>query len=241
MIVQMPLVIQHYLHEDTFMIPLCLIRDIILCSTFHGSWFLSALLVGIWLIYLLSKLCNDKTIWILPFIVFLYTYHVNLFPNYWQGLWLWYEAVLQNPLNSFSVALVWIVMGYILADKNILKKRRSIIKNKLLLFIFILSWLVTIIQSFDLRLIMVPSLFVLAYNWKIDYKPLYKHMRQSNILIFILHFVFIVIFRLTFPKVEFLQHGLILYMILIALCLMASYIILRLKDYKYFKWLKYAY
>lgn len=90
-------------------------------------------------------------------------------------------------------------------------------------------------------LFMVSSLFILSFNWNISYKPIHKYMRQSSILIYITHFIFIVLFRHLFPKIEILQHGIILYIILIILCLLTSFIILRLKEYKIFSWLKYSY
>ena len=57
----------------------------------------------------------------------------------------------------------------------------------------------------DLRVFMVLSLFALFYNWKLESKPIYKMMRQSSILIFTLHFLFIGIFRMVCPTVEILQ------------------------------------
>lgn len=93
----------------------------------------------------------------------------------------------------------------------------------------------------DLRVFMVLPLFVLFYNWNLESKPIYKMMRQSSILIFTLHFIFIGIFRMVCPDVELLQHGLFLYVILVLLCLLSSIVILKLKDYKIFSWLKYSY
>lgn len=93
----------------------------------------------------------------------------------------------------------------------------------------------------DLRVFMVLSLFALFYNWKLESKPIYKMMRQSSILIFTLHFLFIGIFRMLCPTVEILQHGLILYVVLVIMCLLSSYVIMKLKDYKLFSWLKYSY
>lgn len=88
---------------------------------------------------------------------------------------------------------------------------------------------------------MVLSLFVLFYNLNLESKPIYKMMRQSSILIFTLHFIFIGIFRRAFPHVEVLQHGLILYVVLVMLCLFSSMAILKLKEYKIFSWLKYSF
>lgn len=148
--------------------------------------------------------------------------------------------LIQTPLNSFPVSLMWITCGYILSNIQV-SKVISNYNNLILISIFIISWILSIILSWDMRFFMVSSLFILSFNWNISYKPIHKYMRQSSILIYITHFIFIVLFRHLFPKIEILQHGIILYIILIILCLLTSFIILRLKEYKIFSWLKYSY
>lgn len=242
MLIQTPLVIytRDYLQQDLLTLPLYIIRDILFCSTFHGSWFLSALVIGVWLIFFLSKFITDKYIWILPFFISIYTYHYDLFPTNWHYLYQWYTNTFQTPLNSFPVSLMWITCGYILSNIQV-SKVISNCNNLILISIFIISWILSIILSWDMRFFMVSSLFILSFNWNISYKPIHKYMRQSSILIYITHFIFIVLFRHLFPKIEILQHGIILYIILIILCLLTSFIILRLKEYKIFSWLKYSY
>lgn len=80
MLIQTPLVIytRDYLQQDLLTLPLYIIRDILFCSTFHGSWFLSALVVGVWLIFFLSKFITDKYIWILPFL-FQYIHTITIY------------------------------------------------------------------------------------------------------------------------------------------------------------------
>lgn len=88
---------------------------------------------------------------------------------------------------------------------------------------------------------MVISIFIISFKWKGNYKPIHRIMRQSSILIFTLHFIYIGFFRLLFPTIEWLQHGMFLYVLLLLLCVVSSFVILKLKDNKYFSWLKYSY
>lgn len=241
MVVQMPLVLhtRHYWEMDFVEFVHNFLLDITLRSTFHGAWFLSALVVGVWMIYIVSKVAGDKVIWIIPFLLTMYVYHAHELPVEYQGIWNWYNDCIVNPQNSFPVSLFWISLGYIMANPKvtgILKKRET----GYVLMVFIAAWIVSIFRI-DLRFLMVISLFVASFNLELEYKPVYKFMRQSSILIFILHFVFIGIFRLALPNVTCLQHGLILFSVLIALCLLSSIVILRLKSHKYFSWLKYSY
>ena len=241
MVVQLPLVLhtRHYMEMNLFGFIYNFILDITLRSTFHGAWFLSALVVGVWMIYLASKMVGDKIIWIVPYLLAMYVYYANKLPIECQGIWNWYYNHIVNPQNSFPVSLFWISLGYIMANPK-LKGFIAKLKTGYVLMILIAAWIFCIL-GVDLRFLMVISLFVVSFNLKIEYKPIYKIMRQSSILIFILHFVFIGIFRLALPHVAWLQHGLILYGVMIVLCLLSSIVILRLKDYKYFSWLKYSY
>lgn len=241
MVVQLPLVLhtRHYLDMSLLSFIYNFILDITLRSTFHGAWFLSALVVGVWIIYMMSKVLSDKLIWIVPFILAMYVYHACRLPVEYQEWWNWYQIHIVNPQNSFPVSLLWISLGYVMANPKA-KRILGAMQFWYLAVCFVIAWAITV-MGIDLRVFMVTSLFVISFNWKTEYKKVYKIMRQSSILIFILHFVFIGIFRIIFPHVESLQHGLVLYVTLVVLCLLASWVILKLKDYKFFSWLKYSY
>ena len=241
MVVQFPLVIhtRHYLSMSFIEFIYNFLLDIAFRSTFHGAWFFSALVVGTWLIYFASKMLKDKTIWILPLFVALYIYHADELSVQYQTFWFWYQENVINPQNSFLVSLFWISAGFILANPDIIEKIENLRNSYVMGGLFGIAWLLSI-MLLDLRVIMVLPLFVLFYNWNLESKPVYKMMRQSSILIFTLHFIFIGIFRMACPNVELLQHGFFLYVILVLLCLLSSLVILKLKDYKIFSWLKYS-
>lgn len=241
MVVQFPLVIhtRHYLSMSFIEFIYNFLLDIAFRSTFHGAWFFSALVVGTWLIYFASKMLKDKTIWILPLFVALYIYHADELSVQYQTFWFWYQENIINPQNSFLVSLFWISAGFILANPDIIEKTENLRNSYVMGGLFGIAWLLSI-MLLDLRVIMVLPLFVLFYNWNLESKPVYKMMRQSSILIFTLHFIFIGIFRMVCPNVELLQHGFFLYVILVLLCLLSSLVILKLKDYKIFSWLKYS-
>lgn len=242
MVVQFPLVIhtRHYLSMSFLEFIYNFLLDIAFRSTFHGAWFFSALVVGTWIIYFASKMLKDKTIWIVPLFVAIYIYHADELPGQYQTFWFWYQENIVNPQNSFLVSLFWISVGFVLANPAFVAKIENLRNSFIMGGQFCIAWMLSII-FLDLRVFMVLPLFVLFYNWNLESKPVYKMMRQSSILIFTLHFIFIGIFRMVCPDVELLQHGLFLYVILVLLCLLSSLVILKLKDYKIFSWLKYSY
>lgn len=244
LVVQLPLVVhtRHYLSMTFFEFIYNFLFDVMFRSTFHGAWFFSALVVGVWIIYFVSKFFKDKTIWIVPLLLALYIYHFDKLPSEYQTFWFWYQEHIVNPQNSFLVSLFWISVGFILAKPTTISKIEKQCNNYNYIMggQFCIAWLLTIL-FLDLRVFMVLSLFVLFYNLNLENKPIYKMMRQSSILIFTLHFIFIAVFRMLFPQIEVLQHGLILYVALVLLCLLSAFVILKLKDCKVFSWLKYSY
>ena len=242
MVVQFPLVIhtRYYLSMSFLEFIYNFLLDIAFRSTFHGSWFFSALVVGTWIIYFASKMLKDKTIWIVPLFVAIYIYHADELPWQYQTFWFWYQENIVNPQNSFLVSLFWISVGFVLANPAFVAKIENLRNNFIMGGLFCIAWVLSII-FLDLRVCMVLPLFVSFYNWNLESKPIYKMMRQSSILIFTLHFIFIGIFRMICPNVELLQHGLFLYGVLVLLCLLSSVVILRLKNFKIFSWLKYSY
>lgn len=131
MVVQLPLVIhtRHYLSMSFFEFIYNFLLDIVFRSTFHGGWFFSALVVGTWIIYLASKIFKDKTIWIVPLLIALYTYHVDELPSQYQTFWFWYQGHVINPQNSFLVSLFWISFGFILANPAAIAKVEKVRNN----------------------------------------------------------------------------------------------------------------
>lgn len=124
LVVQLPLVVhtRHYLSMTFFDFIYNFLFDVMFRSTFHGAWFFSALVVGVWIIYFVSKFFKDKTIWIVPLLLALYIYHFDKLPSEYQTFWFWYQEHIVNPQNSFLVSLFWISVGFILAKPTTISK-----------------------------------------------------------------------------------------------------------------------
>ena len=137
LVVSAPIVLynRHYLQMSAIEAVGHFMMDITLASTFHGSWFFSALVVGTWLIYLASKIFGCKTIWIAPFLVTCYAYNSNSLPFINQDAWMWYCEHIITPHNSVPVALFWIALGYILSLDSINRYLSNIKRNYLILMV----------------------------------------------------------------------------------------------------------
>jgi peptidoglycan/LPS O-acetylase OafA/YrhL len=223
-----------------------LFKDVILGSTFNGSWFFSALVVAVLIIYYLNKLFDRK-------IIFLFTIIINVLIRLHtqiesvDSIYNWYLTNIVNLENSFWISLMWVSLGSLFAcDRQFYYIQHSQENasgvRKICGIIFMLAFAFAgIIQyRFCLVYIMVPCCILYAFNFDIPPKNIYKIMRNISILIFIIHFVVIVMFRNLFVNVDFLQHGLGQFVIVLPITLLISYIILKLKEVRYFHWLKYS-
>ena len=123
-------------------------RGFLFSSTFFASWYIMASIIGISIIVFLSKYVNNKVLFIISLILYLFC---CLTSNY-RNLLMQFESIsdfvnlytkiLTNPYNSFPVSLIWITFGKFIAEKDY-----KISNHKLTIF-FIISFLLLYIERF---------------------------------------------------------------------------------------------
>ena len=229
-----------YLHDFNAFSVLLLIKDFFFASVFDASWFLGALLVGIPLVYVLTRVLKTRLFWILPLSIYAFIVLNRYYPETWCGVNGWYvEHVCKGGMYlSFPMGLVWISLGYLLSRQQAIAVFSRWKSGNL--------WLISLIAAFSLNryvpvlgpVITVALVFVSAYTWQLPEHPArYKRLRTYSILFYVIHDCFKKI-----PKQLFgMQNGPTLFFITIAFCFLASELIIRLKERKGFGWLKYAY
>ena len=83
---------KEYFHPFTIWVPLYIIRDFFFGNMFDASWFLGALLVGVPMVWGLSRLFKkDVLVILLPLLVYLYLHYVKELPSEWTVLYNWYN------------------------------------------------------------------------------------------------------------------------------------------------------
>lgn len=226
-----------YFHPMTAWVPVYIVRDFFFGNMFDASWFLGALLVGVPMVWELSRAFRkDVLVMIIPLLVYLYLQFVNQLPEAWGEPYRSYES-FKDPHLAFPGGLLWIAIGYVLANKVVIawmgKIKNSVAWMAVLLF-YILTFFVPIIP----RILCVVSLFVAAYTWQLPEHPqLYRRFRTYSILFYVIHDCFKKI-----PKQLFgWENGLVLFVVTIAFCFFASEVIMRMKEVKGFRWMRYAY
>lgn len=229
-----------YLHDLSVSSLLYLIKDFFFGSVFDASWFLGALLIGVLLVYVLTRWLKTGLFWIIPLGVYVFIVLNKYYPDLWQTVNGWYidHVCEDGMILSFPIGLIWISLGYLLSRQqsiNVFSQWKS--AN---------LWIISLVAIFTLNKYVpvlgpigtITLIFITAYNWKLPENPaLYKRLRTYSILFYVIHDCFKKI-----PKQLFgMQNGPVLFCITIIFCFIASELIIHLKNVKGFGWLKYAY
>lgn len=130
MVLLMPVTLrlQHYFTDGILIGIKKVIISILFASTFPGSWYISALLIDVLIINLLSKYLKDYTLLFFGFVLYC---SCCLMSNY--GALLSTEGILINIrnmypgvfFNSFPVGFFWVALGKVFAEKESLCKKTA--------------------------------------------------------------------------------------------------------------------
>ena len=238
-VVQFPVVIYShgYLHMGLRDVLKNVLIDLFFRGTFHGSWFIVALIIGVPIVSLLYNYLGRWGTMVIATVVSAYFYHYPELTTPYGNVGFWVADNIHEPLNTFFVSLIWIALGLVFAHNNMRCITQKVKLKYLFCFLMVL-WSMSMAFGWNIRLGAVCVMFLIACNYSGEYKEYHKMLRQMSILIFILHFVFIMLFRHLLSKMEVFQHGIVLFLVVLCLSIISSKVILVLKD-KY-KWLKYS-
>lgn len=229
-----------YFHPISATVPLLLVRDFFLGSMFDASWFLGALLVGVPIVWGLSRLFRkDVLVMLIPLLASLYLQYVKLLPEQWRIFYDWYDS-FELPQLSFLNGMIWIAVGYVLSGHRVLERVNKV-RNAwawlALVVCFVWKSYFPIVPILP-GLLAVVALFVSAYTWQLPEQPqLYRRFRTYSILFYVIHDCFKKILKQLFGC----ENGPVLFVVTIAFCFLASEVIMRMKEVKGFGWLRYAY
>lgn len=225
----------------TGIIDLC--KDLIFATVFPGSWYLSASVMGVTIVYLLNKLLHPLVVFLITFIVAYYIYKIRILPEPMHCAYDWYASMFREKVHlSFPAQMIWISVG------QIISLRLSSIENakKILLPFFCVTFVVCLViafffNCFELRFVMAVSVVCSCLLIEIPSKPIYKRLRNYSILMFFFHFSIA-------GKMRYFTHILwdsfvinwLFYLIVVAISILFADLVLRLEKNRYFTFLKYT-
>ena len=254
-ILLLPFIIYHHewYHLNGVTI-LKIIKSIFISGTFPASWYLTSLIISISSVWLLSKKTNNNVLLSLGIIAYIICCLTSNYFSFYEDLpysvliYKSYSFVLGKPCNSFLSALLFVVIGKMLAEKDIH------VLNKKLLFMFVFSILilfieVSIVEKFGLNksavdysddsyFSLVPlctSLFMLIGQNVLPLNISTIFLRNSSTIIYCCHFT-IIIFLCDY--LNLFSKGYSLYLIVFVISLSISFILFVAEKHSAFNWLK---
>lgn len=166
------------------------VKDLFLGSTYPGSWFLSALLMSVIVVFFLSKILNPYIVMFITLLVAMYVRNISLLPDDWLGPYDWYASHVREEVNlSFPSQMVWISFGQIIASKlSLIEKYRKFF-SPLCIIISVVCYALAIWckNPFSIYFFVI-AIFIVFFLLKLPNHPVYKRMREISILMFLFHF-----------------------------------------------------
>ena len=229
-----------YLHENLFDAIIDFAKDILFATTYPGSWYLSASVVGVVLVYVLSRYIHPVATFLLSFVIAYYISHHADFSFAVQRPYEWYATHLREDVHlSFPAQMVWISVGQLLSicKTKIEKNGKWLLPVSVVLFLggYVVSCL-----SHSYLCIMVVSIFIACFLINLSDNPIYKRIRNYSILMFFFHFSIAgKMNRFCAIVGDNLLTNYIYYFMVVALSILFAEIVMRLEKTKHLGFMKY--
>lgn len=225
-------------------------------STFIASWYIMALVLGVPLVYLISRYLGNTAAVIVGVVCYgvccLASNYGNLFS---ETSWIivlreWYPT---DIYNSFPVAVLWLAIGKWMADHRCLVQKKSPVFTGggacvCLLGLYMEHLLIQKINCCyenDCYFMLVPTcvlLFATALNVKTRV-PLAKNLRQLSTVLYCCHGALAIVFGWLLRGIGVdtgaFPGATAFYLIVVFVCVLVSLLISTLRRFRFFSWLQY--
>ena len=207
LIINLPIIFYcDYWIEDRNFTNFCYIffNKIILGISYHGSWYISASIKSVLIIYILSKWVNNFWLFIISlsmFLLFTTTHYYSVFfPVSYLNIMMPIIDVFSPIGTSTYLAVIFVILGKIIAENNlVLNKIPCYILSFSLLFFIILGF----IEIFTMKYIngetytgyymsiyiIIPLLIIYLKKQDVKQAIIYKVLRRQSTFIFFVHFI----------------------------------------------------
>lgn len=217
-------------------------KDLFFGTTFPGSWFLSALLVSVVLVYVGYRTIGKYAIICITLLISLYVSCIDLLPENMRGLYEWYATNVRQEVGlSFPSQMIWVAIGLIIGINldNVLLHKETIypwvIGLAIVCYVLSLFW-----HSIFVKYVWVVSVCLIAFFIELPDKPVYKRIRNYSILIFLFHFSIAGKMSLfcSFAGNSLLTNWLY-YILVVVISITFAEVVLRLEKIRYLEFFKY--
>ena len=228
-------------------------QNFLVGSTFVASWFISALVIGTAIVFFASMKVNNTTLFIigaaLNILISLRSSYIYFFREMTDVLVgvINYENIMNNPYNSFPVAIFYIVCGKIFADGVRVKVKTSALSLAAFLPLLFVEWYLIYHfadrYNYDCYIMLAPCALAI-FNILIQLKPTTvfcaKEMRKASIIVFASHGAILSCLNWMVKKIGWDAPSFIVFLITCIIALSVSLAIIKLEEKKGLGWLKYS-
>lgn len=205
-----------YQANFTFEAIFSLVRDILFLGTYYHLWFLPALIIGLWIVYVLCRWCSMKQIIIYTLCLYLIGMGFNIYLPMINNIPIVstlcdiYQKVFVTTRNGFFFAPIFIALGAYYANVEISLRyslKKSIYTCIGAFILYILE--ACILQRYHLLtdytcmyatlLIFCPSILLVLLQIHLSKRKIYLYMRKTSLLIYVSHLLFIIVCGTLFP------------------------------------------
>lgn len=230
------------------------IKALLFASTFPVSWYIQASIVAVTVIFFASKKIKNR--YLLLFSALIYCFAV-LRSSYWSDIkditfiktvYKGYQFIFASPVFNASSAFIWIVIGKLFAEEKIRIKNIFAITGLLLSSALLYGeWLAvrTLNSSIDndCYFFLIPTAFFafqIIRSIKVSPSGITNFLGKSSTLIYVTHMPAITLISLLLNRLFSVNDNILVFVAVVILCTIGSYIVFKLEKSRIFRWLKYS-
>ena len=230
------------------------IKSLLFASTFPASWFIQASIVSVTVVYFASKKIKNRYLLVLSLLIYGFTIFRS---SYWSVIedvtlinkvYNIYEFIFSSPMYNASAAFVWVVIGKLFAEKKVQINKIFAIVGLLLSSVLLYGeWLcVRILNgSFnnDCYFFLIPTAFFafqLISLIRVSPNNITDFLGKSSTLIYTTHMPAITVIHFLLKRILQVTNSIFVFVLVVMLCTIGSYIVLKLEKLRAFRWLKYS-
>ena len=228
------------------------INNTLFSSTFVASWFIVASITAMVIVFYASKKLSNSAMLVLSTIIYLIVSLSSSYSFLIQGTFLeiffkYYTFIFTEMNLSFPIALIYMVLGEIIAENDWQIKRYILIIWLIISAVMLyVEWRIlyhyTLKCNLDAYLLLPMisvALFLLVKSFNVKIKGATTY-RKCSTIIYASHGSIIPLVKDTLKLLEISYNPLVISIITLCLCLVLSHIIFKLQKCEKLKFLEYA-
>jgi serine/alanine racemase len=247
------------LTENIFKGILLLVKSFLFGSTFAASWYIMASVIGVLIIFVLSKRLSNKALLLISVIIYFFVVVCSNYKfacgkdSFVYYIITWYSRLFISPVYSFSAAMVWVPCGKCFVEKTFDFSRKTYIIISVLFAVALYGeWLFIKYKTNDMNndfyFFLLPFCFGL-FGWIKSLPSVFFkksiYLRRCSTFMYVSHSMAIKICYYIFNGVLGWYHPVVAFVFAVLVCsscyLGVEWLLNKYPDNKFIQLLRYSY